>query len=182
MEGGAAAGRSDEEERPTCSVCLGVLADAEPAAHELPCKHRFHRQCISLWLRKHSSCPCCRAQAAEPAAEGRSGRICASGFTAGADPQIRASFFTASRESFTAGVDPKISASGFTGDADRQRVRASGFTSTESQGKSIDDERIRASGFSSVRDSLQKKDGPGASVQKASSMAKEEMDGAMATG
>ena len=154
MEGDAEADRRDEGERLTCSICLGDLADTERAALELPCKHRFHGQCVAPWLQKNSSCPCCRARA-KPAA-GSSERICASGFTAGTDPQIRASFFTAGRESFTVGADPKISASGFTGDADRQRVCASGFTFTDSRGNTNDDELVRASGFTgSARDSLQ---------------------------
>jgi len=153
-----AAGRRDNKNESPCPLCLEYLAaDAGRAVLELPCSHRFHTQCINKWMEIKRCCPCCRARAAEPAGAGRSERICTSGFTAGMDPQIRASTFTAGRASLTAGVGSKILASGFTGDANRQPIRASGFTSTDSTGIRHD-ERIRASGFtSSARSSLEKK-------------------------
>ncbi|KAL6902006.1 hypothetical protein ACP4OV_004882 [Aristida adscensionis] len=53
----------------TCPVCLDELA-AGGEAREMPCKHRFHDQCIMPWLEMHSSCPVCRHQlpTEEPAA------------------------------------------------------------------------------------------------------------------
>ncbi|KAL6644998.1 hypothetical protein ACP70R_016606 [Stipagrostis hirtigluma subsp. patula] len=68
-------------EAATCPVCLDELT-AGGEAREMPCKHRFHDQCIFPWLEMHSSCPVCRYQlpteeAAEPsvtgAADGPSG-------------------------------------------------------------------------------------------------------------
>lgn len=48
-------------EAATCPVCLDELA-AGGVAREMPCKHRFHDQCIVPWLEMHSSCPVCRHQ------------------------------------------------------------------------------------------------------------------------
>ncbi|KAE8710351.1 E3 ubiquitin-protein ligase RING1 [Hibiscus syriacus] len=44
-----------------CSVCLDDL-EAGMEAKEMPCKHKFHSQCILPWLELHSSCPVCRYQ------------------------------------------------------------------------------------------------------------------------
>ncbi|GJM94874.1 hypothetical protein PR202_ga11557 [Eleusine coracana subsp. coracana] len=55
------ASNEDEEER-ECSVCLGAMAEGE-AARRLPrCAHVFHRGCVDVWLREHSTCPVCRAE------------------------------------------------------------------------------------------------------------------------
>lgn len=45
----------------TCPVCLDEVAGGGDA-REMPCKHRFHDQCILPWLEMHSSCPVCRHQ------------------------------------------------------------------------------------------------------------------------
>ncbi|KAJ4724001.1 E3 ubiquitin-protein ligase RING1 [Melia azedarach] len=44
-----------------CSVCLDDFAIGTEAK-EMPCKHKFHSQCILPWLELHSSCPVCRYQ------------------------------------------------------------------------------------------------------------------------
>ncbi|KAE8711282.1 L-ascorbate oxidase-like protein [Hibiscus syriacus] len=49
------------EETLQCSVCLDDL-EAGMEAKEMPCKHKFHSQCILPWLELHSSCPVCRYQ------------------------------------------------------------------------------------------------------------------------
>ncbi|TVU16979.1 hypothetical protein EJB05_32984, partial [Eragrostis curvula] len=61
----------DEEEERECAVCLGAMAEGE-AARRLPrCMHVFHRGCVDVWLREHSTCPVCRAEVVvRPAGEG----------------------------------------------------------------------------------------------------------------
>jgi len=67
---------ADEAEERECAVCLGALADGD-AARLLPlCMHVFHRDCVDVWLREHSTCPVCRAEAVavRPASEGAAGK------------------------------------------------------------------------------------------------------------
>lgn len=49
------------EENLQCSVCLEDF-DIGSEAKEMPCKHKFHSDCILPWLEMHSSCPVCRHQ------------------------------------------------------------------------------------------------------------------------
>ncbi|XWS57833.1 hypothetical protein CRYUN_Cryun09bG0207700 [Craigia yunnanensis] len=44
-----------------CSICLEDI-EIGSEAKEMPCKHKFHSGCITLWLELHSSCPVCRYQ------------------------------------------------------------------------------------------------------------------------
>lgn len=41
-----------------CSICFEPMADD---CLNLTCNHTFHRHCITRWLRRHSTCPNCRA-------------------------------------------------------------------------------------------------------------------------
>jgi len=49
------------DEAASCPVCLEDYAPGE-RAREMPCRHRFHANCIVPWLEMHSSCPVCRFQ------------------------------------------------------------------------------------------------------------------------
>jgi hypothetical protein len=60
------------EAEASCAICLTELGLCGPIK-ALPCgignvPHAFHAQCITAWLRLHSTCPTCRARLAEPGA------------------------------------------------------------------------------------------------------------------
>lgn len=49
-----------EEEEDQCAVCLGDF-DADSSTTALPCKHKFHTDCILPWLtERQSKCPLCK--------------------------------------------------------------------------------------------------------------------------
>ncbi|GJP45165.1 hypothetical protein CLOM_g4574 [Closterium sp. NIES-68] len=43
-----------------CAVCLGDYDEGERIKLLPPCGHRFHADCIDLWLSSKSTCPICR--------------------------------------------------------------------------------------------------------------------------
>ncbi|MCO5606154.1 hypothetical protein L7F22_060341 [Adiantum nelumboides] len=49
---------SDQED---CSVCLEHFVVGQQLIC-LPCKHRFHPNCLTPWLENHAKCPYCRAK------------------------------------------------------------------------------------------------------------------------
>ncbi|KAJ4289095.1 hypothetical protein N0V90_011437 [Kalmusia sp. IMI 367209] len=42
-----------------CSICMDEVM-LEEEVTELPCRHWFHHQCVSAWLKEHDTCPHCR--------------------------------------------------------------------------------------------------------------------------
>lgn len=64
----------NDDDTASCPVCLEDYAAGE-RAREMPCRHRFHANCIVPWLEMHSSCPVCRFQL--PATDDKSS--CSSG-------------------------------------------------------------------------------------------------------
>jgi hypothetical protein len=47
------------EDEVQCPICLKNMEE-DDIVNELPCKHKFHKECILPWLQKTCSCPCCR--------------------------------------------------------------------------------------------------------------------------
>ncbi|MCO5558095.1 hypothetical protein L7F22_011671 [Adiantum nelumboides] len=53
--------RDASTEQDDCSVCLEHFFAGQLLIH-LPCKHRFHPDCLTPWLESHGQCPYCRAK------------------------------------------------------------------------------------------------------------------------
>ena len=51
--------KESKDDKENCSVCLGDYSDNQKMT-VLDCKHKFHNECISQWLKKKPSCPICR--------------------------------------------------------------------------------------------------------------------------
>lgn len=50
----------DDSEPRECSICLDTLKP-EDIVFQLPCKHVFHKACVSSWIYERKSvCPNCR--------------------------------------------------------------------------------------------------------------------------
>nr|XP_043608713.1 E3 ubiquitin-protein ligase MPSR1-like [Erigeron canadensis] len=48
---------SQEEE---CAICMMEYDGESLLAKEMPCKHKFHADCVNKWLGIRGSCPVCR--------------------------------------------------------------------------------------------------------------------------
>lgn len=55
---GGVVGMADSNQRPTCVFCLDELAGMP--VRILACSHRFHEQCLRVWLLRKNICPLCR--------------------------------------------------------------------------------------------------------------------------
>lgn len=51
----------EPSEQDDCSVCLEHFVSGQLLIC-LPCKHRFHPDCVTPWLETHGQCPYCRAK------------------------------------------------------------------------------------------------------------------------
>jgi hypothetical protein len=49
------------EQSVECAICLGRVEEGEVGRALPKCGHRFHLECIDMWLYSHSTCPLCRA-------------------------------------------------------------------------------------------------------------------------
>lgn len=47
------------EGKAECTICIDDMHKGEEAT-VLPCKHWFHGECVTLWLKEHNTCPICR--------------------------------------------------------------------------------------------------------------------------
>jgi hypothetical protein len=47
------------DEPAQCAICYDGIGDNPQSARCLPCGHIFHVQCLSRWLEKNDTCPCC---------------------------------------------------------------------------------------------------------------------------
>jgi Zn finger protein HypA/HybF involved in hydrogenase expression len=54
----------EEEEAPSCAICLSEYAGAGELVRVVPaCRHFFHAECgVDGWLRKSGTCPLCRGR------------------------------------------------------------------------------------------------------------------------
>ncbi len=46
-------------DQPQCNVCLGPY-ELGDEVRTLPCRHKYHKQCIDPWLRTNAICPICK--------------------------------------------------------------------------------------------------------------------------
>jgi len=53
------------QEKSSCSICQDDYNDGDRVLH-LPCKHNFHKNCVTKWLTMHNSCPMCRLSVHDP--------------------------------------------------------------------------------------------------------------------
>ena len=49
----------DDEGKADCSICMEPV-NIGTEVTELPCKHWFHHECVTSWLKSHDTCPQCR--------------------------------------------------------------------------------------------------------------------------
>ncbi|OIW32538.1 hypothetical protein CONLIGDRAFT_572435, partial [Coniochaeta ligniaria NRRL 30616] len=42
-----------------CTICIDEMNVGDEVT-VLPCKHWFHGECVTLWLKEHNTCPICR--------------------------------------------------------------------------------------------------------------------------
>ena len=50
-----------EQSMEICSICFGKFDDTSYVYSVPVCDHTFHYGCITSWLKKNPSCPCCRS-------------------------------------------------------------------------------------------------------------------------
>ncbi|KAL7439186.1 hypothetical protein ACHAXM_006606 [Skeletonema potamos] len=58
LEGGLLENSFDNDEEPSCSICLCEYENGETVT-KLPCNHIYHESCLSSWTENHVRCPLC---------------------------------------------------------------------------------------------------------------------------
>ncbi|KAK8803087.1 hypothetical protein WA588_002245, partial [Blastocystis sp. NMH] len=53
--------KTELESKPVCAVCESDITQDDTIVC-LPCKHIFHPDCIIPWIKRHNTCPICRAE------------------------------------------------------------------------------------------------------------------------
>ena len=48
----------EESEEDGCPICLNDIAPDEEVLI-MPCAHSFHTKCVTDWLKRKTTCPCC---------------------------------------------------------------------------------------------------------------------------
>ena len=57
-----------ENSQEECAICLGIFEPNEKIIDHPICNHRFHTECLSVWLEKHKLncvCPICKSPTRE---------------------------------------------------------------------------------------------------------------------
>lgn len=49
----------DVAKKEECAICKDAF-ELNEQVQRLPCRHLYHKQCISPWLDAHNTCPVCR--------------------------------------------------------------------------------------------------------------------------
>ncbi|XP_045787868.1 RING-H2 finger protein ATL16-like [Trifolium pratense] len=52
----------DQSESECCSVCLSQMCKGEKVRLLPLCNHRYHSDCIGVWLKNNTTCPLCRSK------------------------------------------------------------------------------------------------------------------------
>ncbi|KAL6627779.1 hypothetical protein ACP70R_031505 [Stipagrostis hirtigluma subsp. patula] len=63
-------GAGEKGAQQECAVCIAELRDGDEGRALPRCGHRFHAACVDAWLRRHTTCPLCRASVAVAAETG----------------------------------------------------------------------------------------------------------------
>jgi hypothetical protein len=53
------------EGKAECTICIDEIKKGDEVL-VLPCKHWYHGQCVTLWLKEHNTCPICRMPIENP--------------------------------------------------------------------------------------------------------------------
>ncbi|KAA8494077.1 E3 ubiquitin-protein ligase RNF13 [Porphyridium purpureum] len=61
---------AEREDADVCSICLGAYSAGELQRTLLPCRHRFHSDCVDEWtMRTIATCPICKQAVVPPQLE-----------------------------------------------------------------------------------------------------------------